>query len=281
MLRTFGATRPLGTRDHDEVMRLCGHDPASSVFVAARVREGGLMSPGSAVGIDDDGGGLRSLCWTSANVVPIECDEVALDLFAGRLRRQRRRSSSIFGLADQVLPLWARLQRHWGQPRSFRPDQPMLAVSSLPSEAGLERHPGVRLARPDELDLVLPASTAMFTEEIGYPPYVGSDRDYRALVASLIDAGHTFVLLEDGRVVFKADVGSLALGVAQIQGVWVAPDRRGQGLATPAMNAVVEHVLQTLAPTVSLYVNGYNEPALRAYHGAGFRQVATFATVIL
>ncbi|BDZ58605.1 DUF4081 domain-containing protein [Barrientosiimonas endolithica] len=100
------------------------------------------MSPGSAVGIDDDDGGLRSLCWTSANVVPIECDEVALDLFAGRLRRQRRRSSSIFGLADQVLPLWARLQRHWGQPRSFRPDQPMLAVSTLPSEAGLERHPG-------------------------------------------------------------------------------------------------------------------------------------------
>lgn len=261
-------------------MRVCGQAPASNVFVAARVLEGGLLSSGSALGVME-AGELRALCWTSANVVPVECDEAALDVIAPRLRRQRRRASSVFGMAEQVLPLWERLQRSWGTPRSYRPQQPMMAATTLPSVAGRPMDPRVRRARLDELDLVLPASVAMFTEEIGYPPYAGSDREYRGMVAGLIDVGHTFVVVENDRVVFKADVGSCALGIAQIQGVWVAPDRRGTGLAVPAMNAVVEQVLSSIAPTATLYVNGYNDAALRTYARAGFQQIGTFATIIL
>jgi predicted GNAT family acetyltransferase len=83
------------------------------------------------------------------------------------------------------------------------------------------------------------------------------------------------------RVVFKADVGALALGVAQIQGVWVAPDRRGQGLGVSGMAAVVRYVLRDLAPTVSLYVNDYNAAGLATYRRLGMRQEATYATVVL
>ncbi|GAB3496111.1 GNAT family N-acetyltransferase [Flexivirga lutea] len=280
MLRTLGGARALGPGDFSAALDLCAADPLANVFVAARLIEGGPSYVGALLGTDD-GRRLRSMCWTSANVVPIAADDAALDAFAVRLRRKRRRCSSIFGDAEQVLGLWQRLERHWGDARSVRPDQPMLAVSSLPAHATGPVDARVRRARLDEVDEVLPASAAMFTEEIGYPPYTGSDREYRRMVTSLISAGHTFVVTEGHRVVFKADVGSLAAGVAQLQGVWVAPERRGQGLATPAMRAVVQQVIETIAPTVTLYVNGYNEPALRTYHAAGFRQVGTFATVIL
>ena len=63
--------------------------------------------------------------------------------------------------------------------------------------------------------------------------------------------------------------------------MWVAPDARGQGIAAPAMGSVVQQVMDHIAPVVTLYVNGYNEPALRAYQRAGFVQVGQFATVIL
>jgi predicted GNAT family acetyltransferase len=36
-----------------------------------------------------------------------------------------------------------------------------------------------------------------------------------------------------------------------------------------------------VAPTVSLYVNDYNEAARRVYQRCGFRQMGTFATVLL
>lgn len=280
MLRTFGATRTLGAGDYDRVLDLCGQDPLTNVFVAARVLEGGLQFGGSLLAVEE-GPDLKSMCWVSANVVPVSCDSAALDAFAARLRRHRRRVSSIFGDSSQVLPLWERLSKHWGEPRSLRTDQPMMAINFPPLAAGRPIDPRVRQATMDEVDLVLPASAAMFTEEIGYAPYVGSDRDYRSLVSALIRAGHTYVIVENGRVLFKADIGSLANGVAQIQGVWVDPAARGQGIAAPAMNAVVQHVMDIFAPTVTLYVNGYNEPALRAYHRAGFRQVTNFATIIL
>ncbi|YAL82262.1 GNAT family N-acetyltransferase [Dermacoccaceae bacterium W4C1] len=280
MLRTFGATRSLGARDAEDLLALCAQDPATNVFVAARVLEGGLARNATALGTDGDLG-LRAACWTAANVVPVGCDEDALEVFATRLRRGRRRSSSIFGPASQVLSLWDRLERYWEPARSVRREQPMMEALGRPSEHGRALDPRVRPARVEEVDLVLPASAAMFTEEIGYPPFLASDREYRGLVEGLIRTGRTYVIVEDGEIVFKADVGSLALGVAQIQGVWVAPQRRGEGIATPAMNAVVEQVMDSLAPRVTLYVNDFNTPALRTYEAAGFSRIGTFATVIL
>jgi predicted GNAT family acetyltransferase len=81
-------------------------------------------------------------------------------------------------------------------------------------------------------------------------------------------------------LIFKAEVGTVGAGVAQIQGVWVKPEYRGKGVSVPAMAAVVKLVLADLAPVVSLYVNDYNEVALKTYRSVGFEQVDTFATVL-
>jgi predicted GNAT family acetyltransferase len=80
--------------------------------------------------------------------------------------------------------------------------------------------------------------------------------------------------------VFKAEVAHATAKAAQIQGVWVAPDRRGKGLAAAGVAAVVEACRRDIAPVVSLYANAWNEPALRAYTRVGFEQTSTFATVM-
>ena len=79
---------------------------------------------------------------------------------------------------------------------------------------------------------------------------------------------------------FKAELGTVALGVTQVQGVWVEPELRGQGLARAGMAAVVAHARAQVAPVVSLYVNSYNTAAIAAYDAVGFRRVGTFATVL-
>jgi uncharacterized protein len=79
-------------------------------------------------------------------------------------------------------------------------------------------------------------------------------------------------------VLFKADLGSLSGSVCQVQGVWLEPELRGQGLAAPAMAAVVQ-LARTVVPTVSLYVNDYNLPARATYARVGFIEVGEFATV--
>jgi predicted GNAT family acetyltransferase len=51
-------------------------------------------------------------------------------------------------------------------------------------------------------------------------------------------------------------------------------------MAAAGLATVVREALRRFAPTVSLYVNGYNEPARRLYDRLGFRRVGTFATVL-
>ena len=280
MLRTKSAVRALTTADRDQALEVCARDTRTNVFVAARILEGGLAtSPGAVLGYAE-GPGLQAICWVSANLVPVGCDGPALAAFAITMRRWRRQCSSVFGPSDMVLPLWEALRPTWGEPRAVRTHQPVLATAgTLPS--GAPRDPQVRLARFDEVDLVMPAAAAMFTEEIGYPPYRGSGQLYRQGVASLIRQGHTFVRVDDGEVVFKADIGSVALGVAQVQGVWVAPRWRGQGLAAPAMAAVVEQVRAEIASVVTLYVNDFNASARATYARVGFTEIGSFATVLM
>ena len=81
-------------------------------------------------------------------------------------------------------------------------------------------------------------------------------------------------------VVFKADLGSVSSQLAQVHGVWVDPRWRGQGLAAPAMAAVVQSALRDNAPIVSLYVNDYNARAIAVYEKVGFERVGTFATIL-
>jgi uncharacterized protein len=207
-------------------------------------------------------------------------DEEALDAFAATATRQGRRCSSIVGEARAVLGLWQRLEHRWGPAREVRPEQPSLVIDHPPAVDADRR---VRLARPEEIAAVLPACVHMFIEEVGYSPVEGGATAYESRVRSLIAERRSLVRMEDGprgpRVVFKAELGAVSRQVAQVQGVWVTPTRRGQGLSEAGMAAVVQHALG-VAPTVSLYVNDYNHRALAAYRRVGFRRVGTYATVL-
>jgi predicted GNAT family acetyltransferase len=272
--------RLLDNRDREEALDLCDRDPVVNVFISSRVREAGLEPSRLCAQIwgYQSGGRLTSLCYAGANLVPVAATPPAITAFAGRARLLGRRCSSIVGLAPDTLGLWELLQPYWGAPREVRAVQPVMAISGPPLVAP---DPLVRRVRPDELSILLPASVAMFTEEVGVSP-VGPDGGaaYRARVGELIALGRAFARIEDGQVVFKAEIGSVTPLACQVQGVWVRPELRGRGLATAGMAAVVTEALRNVAPVVSLYVNDFNTPARAAYHRVGFTETATFASVL-
>jgi hypothetical protein len=273
--------RALTTADRDEALGLCAQDPAANVFVAARIEEGALRSsPGSLLGFRNDGR-LRSMCWVSANVVPVECDSEAAEAFAARIRRWHKGCASIFGPSEQVLALWQVLEHSWGRARAVRAHQPLMATAQPSEKAGVAADPRVRFARLEEVDIVMPAAAAMFTDEIGYPPYRGSSRGYRALIAGLIADRHTVVWVENDEVLFKADVGSAAVNAAQIQGVWLTPRLRGQGRSKTLMAAATDLILEHVAPLATLYVNDFNVAARATYRAIGYREVGAFTTILL
>jgi predicted GNAT family acetyltransferase len=143
-----------------------------------------------------------------------------------------------------------------------------------------ESDPQVRVAVAADEEVLLPAAVAMFTEEVGVSPLAaGGGPAYRARLAELVRRRHSLIRRDGDRVLFKAELAAVSPWASQVQGVWVDPEIRGQGLGTAGMAAVVEHAL-TVAPTVSLYVNAHNVAARRCYEAVGFAPVGRFATIL-
>ena len=220
----------------------------------------------------------KSLLMTGANIVPVNTSLIARQEFAAALNRAGRRSSSIVGPAEEVLDLWSKISDNWGPAREVRASQPVMAIRN---NSNKEIDHEVRYSNLSDLEELLPACIAMFTEEVGISPTAnGGASAYRNRISELVSGRRSFVKYLGSELVFKAEVGTVGAGVAQIQGVWVKPEFRGKGISVPAMAAVVKLVLSDLAPVVSLYVNDYNEVALNSYRSAGFEHVDTFATVL-
>ncbi|WP_435299824.1 GNAT family N-acetyltransferase [Timonella sp. A28] len=244
-------------------------------------------------------GELEAVCWSGANLIPIvpswqddpSVKEHALRAFGELGTQLGRRSSSIVGTAELVMPLWNSLGGMWQRPRQVRSNQPSMIMTTVPQ--GLIDSK-VRPATDLDFDGLFPASVRMFIEEVGISPLSFGSSQYAMRVRELIAEKRTLVRMHDDttydahthrndaheEVLFKADFGALAAGVAQIQGVWIDPHYRGRGYAVPAVAQTVAYGLENFASTVSLYVNDYNYRALKAYRKVGFEQIGEYATIL-
>ena len=278
LFRPVDGRRVAVVRDPAAVSRVLAEDPVAACMVAARVADHGVDPRAIGGELWTRGRAEDSLCYAGANLIPLRGDASDLQAFADQALRTARRCSSLVGPADLVLGMWDRLRLGWGPARDIRENQPLLALATRPQCAA---DPGVRRVRVDELDAYLVAAVDMFIGEVGIDPRAGDGgRGYRRRVAGLIAAGRAFARFEQGHVVFKAEIGSQSPQVGQIQGVWVHPEWRGRGLGTAGTAAVASAVVVG-GRIASLYVNGFNAVARAAYDRAGFRQVGTFATVLL
>jgi uncharacterized protein len=275
--------RVLDADDEGAVRDLLATDPVGSCMLAGRVETHGTAPAGLGAPLWGlhTGRRLDAVCLAGANLIPLARpgnEQEAAAAFADRARRAGRRCSTIVGPAATVLPLWELLAPSWGPARDVRAHQPLLAIEGPPA---VPAEPRVRPVRLDELDVLLPAAVAMFTEEVGVSPTrLDGGAAYRARVADLVRAGQSLAWIENGEVLFKADVGAVSRAACQLQGVWVAPRCRGQGIGQRGTAAVVEYARTAIAPVVSLYVNDYNAAARAAYQRVGFSQVGTFASVL-
>ena len=136
----------------------------------------------------------------------------------------------------------------WSDVRDVRPHQPVMSISSPPA-IPVDRR--VRRVTLDQWDAYTEAAVKMYTEEIGVSPVQGNPAGYRFYVRQLISSGRAFGIFDGNRVLFKADLGSVSGSVCQVQGVWLEAELRGQGLAAPAMAAVVRWRVRSFRPSRS------------------------------
>ncbi|MGD1052505.1 MAG: GNAT family N-acetyltransferase [Candidatus Dormibacteria bacterium] len=251
------------------IAALLDQDRVANAFLRSELRLGAALDGWWGLGERDQ---LRALLMTGSVVVPWIPDPGDIPAFAGVLRQHPPRL--IIGPAPAVRALTALIAPRQ-RPVEVRDPQPVMVLDgSIP-----KRSVPIRLGRRDDLDRLTVAAAAMHREEMGVDPLALDPVGWRHRMATLIDRGWSYLLVEDGEIAFKVELSAWTPEVIQLQGVWTKPELRRRGVATAALTAVCAELL-TEVPVCSLYLNSYNDAAMRLYRRIGFRQVGEFATVI-
>lgn len=203
-------------------------------------------------------------------------DEPALEALAAYAKR-RGGARMIVGERDAVRYFWKALSAWHAPPRVVRDRQYVMMVDRSrlqPVPAGTI----VRHALPAEWRAVAEGSAELILQELGYDPRRGSP-DFGANVRQTIARELCWVGLAGDRICFICSIGPWSDRTIQLQGVWTPPPMRGRGLATAAFTAICDRLLE-VSPTLSLYVNDFNEKAVALYLRSGFERVADFQTLL-
>ena len=249
----------------DQILAFCARDPIERVFLEDIARRG--LGRFSALADDHE---LVALCHVGANVVP---SGVHCGVFADAAIRGMPRM--IIGEERAVGELWAEAAAELPRPRDDRPGQPVYVLDELPEPGGT----GLRQARLEDLDLLVPACAAAHREEIGIDPLRRDAEGFRWRTHQQIEEGRSWLWVEDGVIRFKAEASAWTPKAVQLQQVWVDPQARRHGYARRALSDLCRLLLEQV-PAVCLFVRPENEPALRLYDSIGMTRELTYRSLV-
>lgn len=273
-----GRLRTLTPADTRLVMAFLERSPSENLFLTSKLGVDGVdrRRLGRLMGwFRDDA--LAAICLDGGTIFVTGNEPEALPHFVNEIGHFRR-ATSIVGPSFAALGLFVGLTERWGEMwgscSNVRRKQPVMLLDTPITIEGDER---VVQLDDDVFESYLEASVEMYTAEIGSSPFKYGP-GYESFVLERLRQGDAYGIVEDGRVIFKADLGPRHRGQVQLQGVWLDPDLRGQGLAVPAL-AHMMRLVQRRYDQVSLYVNDFNQPAIASYERLGFRTVGSLSTI--
>lgn len=270
--------QPLSAGQEAEVLAFLARRPVHTVVMAGLVRDNGLVSPqnrGSFYACRGEAGRLEGVALIG-HVTLVETDsDPALEAFAG-LAQEYGRAHVILGEREKVSRFW----KHYapaGQPMRSACRE-LLLEQRWPVEA---REPvSLRPATPGDLAQVAPVHAQLAYEESGVNPLERDPEGFRRRCARRIEQGRTWVCVEGGRLVFKADIVSDTPEAVYVEGIWVSPAERGKGYGLRCMSQLARTLLAR-SRSICILVNERNERALSLYRKSGLRLSGHYDTIFL
>ena len=130
----------------------------------------------------------------------------------------------------------------------------------------------IRPARAGDLDEVARAHAAMTEEDLCIARAQLDMERLRMLSRQRIAQGKIWVVMEEGRLLFKTEESGRAADGILVGGVFTEPAHRGKGYAARAIATWARGLFEGGLGMLALHVNAANTPALRAYERVGFRR---------
>ncbi len=266
---------PVSAATQPAALRYLARSPYLNVFLTHLLLHDPAPPARKNVVVATGGDGVTGVAYCGRQFV-IAAEPPAIDAFA-RYASTHRGERMIVGDRETVRAYWQAVRGWHAAPRLVRDRQYVMMLD----RAHLRRYEAgvtVRRARLDEWRDVADGSAEMVRQELAYDP--GRDSpEFVGGIRAMIERKLWWVGLTGERLCFFCNVGPWCDRTVQLQGIWTPPDLRGKGLATAALSAICSHLLET-SPTLSLYVNDFNDDAVALYDRVGFRRVGEFQTLL-
>lgn len=183
-------------------------------------------------------------------------------------------------LAIETLDRWR--HRIWWVPE-VRTRRQLFMATTGPALVPPGEDPSYRVATPWDVEAVTEMAAALHVDdEMGPPLSAGAIDNLRVRVSDAIAQGRTWVMDHEGQAVAKFDLHNLSpIYGAQLSGVVVDSEFRGQGYGTRLVANAIAELLSVGVPQITLHLREGNTAAVRAYEKAGMRQVASQLMAII
>jgi RimJ/RimL family protein N-acetyltransferase len=266
---------PISQSTQEAALRYLARSPYVNVFISHLLLANVPSPARKNVVVAVDREQIRGVAYCGRQFA-IAADTSALEPFASHARRHRG-ERMIFGARETVRGYWDLVRAWHPRPRLVRDRQLVMMVdrTRLRRDGNLAT---VRHAKIEEWSAVADGSAAMVRQELAYD--LRHDLpDFGANVRQMIKRKLWWVGVANGRLCFFCNTGPWCKRTIQLQGIWTPPELRGRGLATASLAAICDRLLE-VSPTLSLYVNDFNEAAIALYRRVGFEHVADFQTIL-
>ena len=263
-----------------EVLSFLAERPVHTVVMTSFINDNGLESDlnrGTFFGYRSTNGKLEGVALIGHSTLVEARSHDAMHALAIAARRSATPIHLIMSDGKAAETFWRLFSGNAQQPRLSCVEELFeLSFPFLVRKCSLE----VRYATHEELEQVAEAQAEVALIESGVDPMVRDREGFLKRVARRIEQNRVFVVVKDGKLVFKADVVAQTDDVAYLEGIYVAPDHRGQSIGSECLAEVGLRLLNEVR-NVCLLSNVEFGNAHKSFLKAGFRNTDRCTTLFL
>lgn len=271
--------QPLDNSSLDEVLEFLKARPLNTAYLTGLIQDNGLVSPhnrGKFYSFRNSSGELEGVAVIGHAIVMETTSDAALKGFA-EIAQDCAEAHLINCEETRLEKFWSFYRDSGKEMR--RACRELLFELRWPNEAA-DPVCKLRQATTADLELLAPVHAEMAYEKSGVNPLATDPQGFTERYARRIKQGRTWILTENDKLIFKADVIAETADRTYLEGVWVNPEARRQGVGRSCMSQLARMLLWR-TKSLCLFVNDENEDAQSFYRNAGYHIRTVYDTIFL
>ena len=266
--------------DKQEVLSFLTVRPVHTVAMTSYIQDNGLENEanrGKFYGYRNASGTLEGVALIGHTTLVEARSDNSLMAFALAARQSETPIHFMMSDGKAIETFWRYFTGDNRQPRRVCPELLFeLSFPLLVRECGWD----VRLADASELEQIAVAHDETAFIESGVSPLLKDREGFLKRCLRRIERKRTFVVFENGKLIFKADIVAETSDVIYLEGIYVASEHRGKGIGSNCLSKLCLQLLERVE-NVCLLSNVEFKGAHRSFLKAGFKNTDSYQTIFV